>query len=475
MPLPMPSLHSADAAGRLRFRDRHEAGRALAQELADLACEDPVVVALPRGGVPVGYEVARALGAPLDIGLVRKLGAPMHPELGIGALGEEGTAIIDADSVRRLGISRAELAEVVELEQRELERRRRSYRPAHPAIDVDGRVVLLVDDGLATGVTAVAAARVLRARGARAVILAVPVCPHGVGEQLRSEFDGFVCLSSPRRFLGVGAAYEDFTQTSDREVVELLARARRGSNGDDGTAIAPHEPASEPSVAEFEVTIPETGIELPGTLRLPEEPTGLVIFVHGSGSSRLSLRNRAVAAHLNAAGFATLLFDLLTEREAGDRANVFDIDLLANRLLAARRWVAQAPEIHDLPVGFFGASTGAAAALRAAALAPEGVAAIVSRGGRPDLAGTGLRHVTAPTLLIVGGEDRGVLALNRRAATLLAGPHELAVVPGAGHLFEEPAALEQVARLAAAWFADRFAAARQRSAGRSTSRAGQPR
>ena len=198
------------------------------------------------------------------------------------------------------------------------------------------------------------------------------------------------------------------------------------------------------------MTIPEAGIELSGTLGLPDDPAGLVIFAHGSGSSRLSPRNRAVAAHLNAAGFATLLFDLLTEREAGDRANVFDIDLLASRLLAARRWVAQAPEIHDLPVGLFGASTGAAAALRAAAAAPEGIAAVVSRGGRPDLAGAALRQVKAPTLLIVGGEDREVLELNRRAASLLAGPHELAVVPGAGHLFEEPGALEQAARLAAA-------------------------
>jgi putative phosphoribosyl transferase len=451
----VPSLLPPQPAGGPRYRDRREAGRVLAGELAGLAGENPVVVALPRGGVPVGYEVAAALGAPLDIGLVRKLGAPMQPELGIGALGEGGQAVLDTEAARRLGISREELRVIVEREQRELERRRRSYRPGHPPIDVDGRVVLLVDDGLATGVTAIAAARVLRARGAQAVILAVPVCPSGVAERLRSEFDRFVCLSSPQPFLGVGAAYEDFGQTTDREVVELLARARRGSSGDDGGAKA----SNGPPVTELEVTVPEAGIELSGTLGLPDDPAGLVIFAHGSGSSRLSPRNRAVAGHLNAAGIATLLFDLLTEDEARDRANVFDIDLLAGRLLAARRWVAQAPEIHDLPVGLFGASTGAAAALRTAALAPEGVAAVVSRGGRPDLVGAALRQVKAPTLLIVGGEDREVLDLNRRAANMLAGPHKLAVVPGAGHLFEETGALEQAAGLAAAWFSDHFAEA----------------
>ena len=446
-----------------RFRDRREAGRALARELARFTPEHPVVVALPRGGVPVGYEVARALDAPLDIGLVRKLGAPMQPELGIGALGEGGMAIIDTDTVRRLSISRDEIDAVVAREQGELERRQGTYRPNHPPVDVDGRMVLLVDDGLATGVTAVAAARVLRARGAGAVILAVPVCPGGVAERLRSEFDGFVCLSSPRPFLGVGAAYEDFAQTSDREVVELLARARRRSDAETRVPPATGENRSDAPVSELEVTIPDSGIELPGSLRLPEEPIGLVIFVHGSGSSRHSPRNRAVAASLNEAGVATLLFDLLTQREAANRANVFDIDLLAKRLLAARRWAAHAPEVHNLPVGFFGASTGAAAALRAAAVAPEGVAAVVSRGGRPDLAGAELRHVRTPSLLIVGGEDREVLELNRQAASLLAGRKELAVVPGAGHLFEEPGALEQVARLAAGWFVDQFTATRAQS------------
>jgi predicted phosphoribosyltransferase/dienelactone hydrolase len=429
------------------FRDRRDAGEALGRELAQLASENPIVIALPRGGVPVGYEVARALSAPLDIGLVRKLGAPLQPELGIGALGEQGRAIIDVETVRRLGISRRELAEVVKRERRELERRAAAYRPGRPPLNVAGRLVVLVDDGLATGVTAVAAARVLKERGARAVVLAVPVCPRHVEARLRSEFDRIVCLRSPEPFYGVGAGYDDFSQTTDGEVVGLLARACGSSQ------------PRESEFCEAEVSIPAgVGLVLDGTLRTPARAAGLVIFAHGSGSSRHSPRNRAVAARLNESGFATLLFDLLTDAEARDRANVFDIELLSVRLLAACRWAEVAPQVAGLPIGLFGASTGAAAALRAAATASDRIAAVVSRGGRPDLAGAALREVVAPTLLIVGGADRLVLELNHAAAAELAGPREVAVIPSAGHLFEEPGALEHVADLAADWFEARFAA-----------------
>jgi putative phosphoribosyl transferase len=439
-----------------RFRDRREAGRELGRALGGLAGRDPIIVALPRGGVPVGYEVARALGAPLDIGLVRKLGAPMQPELGIGALGEGGEPIVDREAVEGLGISGAELEQVIESETRELERRRRLYRPGNPALDLGGRVVILVDDGLATGVTAIAAARVLRARGAREVIFAVPVCPPGPSERVGRECDELICLRSPEPFYGVGGAYEDFAQTTDEEVIELLARAR--------------SPADSAAASESEVSIPAADVELAGTLEVPSDPEGMVVFVHGSGSSRLSPRNLAVAEQLNRAGFATLLFDLLTEAEAATRANVFDIELLASRLRAAITWIRSLPELRGLPIGLFGASTGAAAALVAAAGAGDGVATVVSRGGRPDLAGGALPAVGAPTLLIVGGEDRQVLGLNRRAAKLLGGPHVLAVIPGAGHLFEEPGALTEVAELATRWFGERFAEARaqraQQEAGR---------
>lgn len=203
---------------------------------------------------------------------------------------------------------------------------------------------------------------------------------------------------------------------------------------------------------------------LPGTLDAPPSTRGVVVFAHGSGSSRHSPRSRMVAAALHQQGLATVRFDLLGADEAADRRNVFDIALLAGRLVEAIDALAQWPAVAGRPIGLFGASTGAAAALVAAADRAEIVAAVVSRGGRPDLAGTALPQVRAPTLLIVGGADTDVLALNAAATRHLRAPWQLAVVPGATHLFEEPGALEQVARLAADWFATHLAPAPSRAA-----------
>lgn len=214
------------------------------------------------------------------------------------------------------------------------------------------------------------------------------------------------------------------------------------------------------AVASREVVVGAGEPRLEGTLARPEGARGLVVFAHGSGSSRLSPRNRAVAAALRAAGFATLLFDLLTPAEARDRAGVFDIARLARRVAGAVLWARAEPEMRGLPLGLFGASTGAAAALVAAAELPDEVAAVVSRSGRPDLAGPALARVRAPVLLVVGGADHGVHALNRNAAEALAGAVEMRVVAGAGHLFEEPGALDAVIRHAAGWFAAHLPGAR---------------
>jgi len=205
-----------------------------------------------------------------------------------------------------------------------------------------------------------------------------------------------------------------------------------------------------------QVEIESGRVSLPGDVTVPPDAVGIAVFAHGTGSSSLSPRNVAVARALNERGIASLLFDLLTPAEANDRGNVFDIDLLSDRLEAAVRWAMARQETAGFPVGLFGASTGAAAALVVAARLSPGIAAVVSRGGRPDLAGAALEEVTAPTFLIVGSEDPVVMEVNRDAARLLRCEKRLEVIPGAGHLFEEPRALERVAELAADCFLRHF-------------------
>ena len=206
-----------------------------------------------------------------------------------------------------------------------------------------------------------------------------------------------------------------------------------------------------------QVKIPAGNAELEGVLELPRAPRAVVAFSHGSGSGRKSPRNRFVAAELRRAGVGTLLLDLLTVEEDRDYEMRFDIDLLADRLVDATDWLGQAEETRGLPIGYFGASTGGGAALVAAARRPNSVRAVVSRGGRPDLAGAALSRVHAPTLLIVGGADHVVLELNGQALERLRCEKKLEIVAGATHLFEEPGALEEVARLARDWFLQHLA------------------
>ncbi|MGW2085164.1 phosphoribosyltransferase family protein [Streptomyces sp. NPDC001880] len=431
------------------FMDRRDAGRQLAARLAYLKGAEVVVLGLPRGGVPVAAEVAEALGAPLDVCLVRKLGVPVQPELGMGAIGEGGVRVINDDVVRTAHITPDELAEVEAREREVLESRARRYRGGREPIGLEGRRVLMIDDGVATGSTARAACRVARARGAARIVLAVPVAPHDWTARLGEEADELICLHTTRDFFAVGQFYRiGFSQADDDEVVACLeaAAARPVSTRRTGSR---HAVLEDP-----EVDVRAGAVVLRGQLTVPEGASGVVVFAHGSGSSRHSPRNRFVAAGLNRAGLATLLFDLLTAEEEIDRANVFDTGLLARRLADATGWLPGQPETDGLAVGYFGASTGAAAALWAAAEPGARIAAVVSRGGRPDLAGPRLPSVTAPTLLIVGGHDQLVLDLNREAQSRLRCENRLVVVPGATHLFEEPGALEKVTDVAVDWFTD---------------------
>lgn len=438
------------------FRDRRDAGVRLAARLERFRAERPVVVGMPRGGVPVAAAVARALNAPLDVVVVRKVGAPGNPEYALGALAEGGVHVLSHETARALGLSDADVQRLVSEVERALATQTARYRGARAPLEVKGRTVILVDDGLATGRSARAAIRSLHSRGATRVILAVPVAAPTSVAELRGEVDEIVCVEEPPDMWAVGLWYEDFSPTSDEEVAALLAELgheRPGRSDRDAAwpraGVQGSRLAGEPTVRELDVDL-AAELTLKGDLTVPAEPEGLVVFAHGSGSSRRSPRNRAVADELVAAGYATLLFDLLSTHEELDRANVFDIRLLTERLLATTAWLERRETVAELPLAYFGASTGAAAALTAAAQLGERVRAVISRGGRPDLA-TGLELVRAPTLLIVGGADLQVLELNRAAQRRLRCPNELAVVPGATHLFEEPGALERVGRLAVDW------------------------
>lgn len=433
------------------FADRADAGRRLAARLEHLRGEPVVVLGLPRGGVPVALEVARALGAPLDVIVVRKLGVPFQPELGMGAVGEDGVQVINREIVRLAAVPADQLAAVQAREQAQADARAARYRVQRPREPLAGRTAVVVDDGIATGSTARAACEVARAHGAARVVLAVPVAPRGWQAQIARAADELVSVDTPWDFYAIGQFYADFSQTTDDEVIACLERASASRKP------AAAADAADPPARDEEVEPAAGEVRLAGYLTAPGNAAAIVIFAHGSGSSRHSPRNRHVARVLAEAGLGTLLFDLLTPDEELDRANVFDISLLARRLTEVTRWLRAQPSAVGAAVGYFGASTGAAAALWAAAEPGADIAAVVSRGGRPDLARPRLAAVPAPILLIVGGRDEVVLDLNRRAQTELRCENHLAVVPGATHLFEEPGTLAAAAALARDWFLSHMA------------------
>ncbi len=431
------------------FEDRVDAGRQLGRRLAELRGQDVVVLGLPRGGVPVAFEVAAALDAPLDVIVVRKLGLPYQPELAMGAIGEGGAKVLEEHVLAHSRVDDAELRAVEDHERAMLEARVVRFRKGRSRLDLTGRIALVVDDGIATGSTARVACRIARQQGAARVILAVPVAPAETLAAL-TEPDDVVCLATPPQFTAVGYHYRDFSPTEDDEVVKLLDLAAERLKDQPA---APRDAAAAPAADnDEEVRIEAAGVLLEGHLHVPVPARGVVLFAHGSGSSRHSPRNRYVAGVLQQAGLGTLLLDLLTPAEEHDRANVFDIPLLARRLSAATDWLAGRADTATSAVGYFGASTGAAAALWAASGPSARAAAVVSRGGRPDLAGPRLSGVMAPTLLIVGSFDHEVLELNRRAKAMLRCPNQLAVVQGATHLFEETGTLAAAAILARDWF-----------------------
>ncbi len=447
----------------MAFKNREDAGWQLARELAHyVGRQDVIVLGIPRGGVEVAFPVAQALGVPLDVFLSRKLGVPGQEELAFGAVTADGTRYLNDRIVSSTGLEDGEIERITAKVLKVLRERESEYRRGRGPLDLAGKTAILVDDGIATGASMEAAVRMVKKMQPARVVVAIPVAPMGACPRLRHEADEVVCLREEPEFFAVGQFYRDFSQVSDEEVIDLMKKAEETVRADAGAnpvALA-DAGGDDPEAGEggkTDVTIRINGLKLEGILHLPPKCEGVVLFAHGSGSSRFSKRNQYVAKVLQQRQIGTLLFDLLTkeeEREDDWTAQIrFDIPLLAERMVGATTWLEGYLGGRKLRFGYFGASTGAAAALVAAAKVPDKIAAVVSRGGRPDLAGESLAKVKAPTLLLVGGLDGIVVGMNEEALLRLSCEKKLQIVPGASHLFEEPGTLEAVAEAAGRWFA----------------------
>jgi predicted phosphoribosyltransferase/dienelactone hydrolase len=413
------------------YRDRNHAGEKLAIALKQRAFENPVVLGIPRGGVPVAAEVARVLGAELGVVVARKLGAPWNPELAIGATTAIGATYVNEEVAADVGADDAYIEAEKQSQIQEAKRREElfdsSRRPR-----IEGRNVIVVDDGIATGATAIAAVRSMKAEGAQQVILAIPVGPPETVRHLRDEADEVVCLDEDPGFWAVGQYYMDFNPVSDDEVRSIL----------DSFAAAAVDP-SRP------VEIDRDGVRLAGILTTPSESGAfpLVIFVHGLGSSKDSPRNVVIADHLVDAGIATLLFDLSGHGESSkDRKD--GMDAYVADLEAAYAWAKRQPEVKDGLIGIAGSSLGATVAVRALGEGKLTPAAMVLRA--PPIEPHELQQVHVPSLVLIGSADP--LRFDVQMGVAGNSQLKLSIVEGASHLFEEPGTLEEALRRTVDWF-----------------------
>jgi putative phosphoribosyl transferase len=422
----------------LPFTDRSEAGRRLAERVRPHAVNDPLVLALPRGGVPVGAELAERLAADFDVLLVRKIGLPGHPETGVGAIAEDGHVFYDDRALARMRVPRQALSDTVASERDELDRRKRAYRGGRPDPRIAGRDCVVVDDGVATGGTARAALRMVRQAGPARLVLAVPVAAPEALESLREEADALVVLTAPDNFRAVGEWYRDFGQLSDDEVISVLSERERLHR--------------RPDVARA-VRIRAGQVYLDGDLTMPAALRGVVVMAFGEGQS--DPRWRATASAMQRAGYATLLLDLLTPDEQGTdgiAGGATDPQGLGERLSAAVNWLRRATDAASEPLGVLGSGAAAPAALLTAAERPQDVASVVVHGGRIDQAEPGLAGVRAPTLVLLESTDSFVRELGEWTRSRLGGPSELKVVSGAERLLRGDLGWRQVAVETLGWF-----------------------
>lgn len=420
------------------FRNRIEAGKQLADAIRKLGLERPIVLGIPRGGVPVAAEVARAIGGDLAVIVARKLGAPGNPELAIGATTAEGVYYLDAGTAALVGASDAYVAEERERQSREAARREALF-DSHRRPPLQGRTVIVVDDGVATGSTAIASVRAVKAAGALHVVLAVPVGPPRTIELLEREADEVVCLDVDPGFYAVGQYYDEFEQVPDAEVLRILQSFAPVAAGDPSRSF----------------TLQRGTIRLVGRLTTPpgKGPFAAVIFVHGLGSSKESPRNVVIAEGLVDVGIAAVLFDLSghgeSSRDSGDGAEAYIEDL---RTVFA--WAQQQPEIDADRLAVAGSSLGAVVAIEATIEGKIRPCTMVLRA--PPADPEQFRRIGLPSLVLIGSEDPllpQLVAGGARRPGL-----ELSIVEGASHLFEEPGTLEEAVKRTVEWFTDNLLA-----------------
>ncbi len=415
------------------FQDRDDAGRRLGRLLEKRGLERPLVLGIPRGGVPVAAQVARAVHGELGVVVARKIGAPSQPELAIGAVTADGVAWINEPLAADAGAGKDYLDREIAAQAAEA-RRREAVFNSHRRGSVAGRPVIIVDDGIATGATALAAARSMRAAGAKPLIVAVPVGPPHTLGLLRQEADEVITLHEERDFWAIGQFYVDFHPMDDAEVLDVLAGFRAAP----GTV---------------EARIRRDGVELAARLRLPGQVAPVVVFVHGLGSSKESPRNVVIAERLVDAGFAALLFDLSGHGESTPDPRE-GLDAYVDDLAAAFAWLKDQPGVDSGRIAIAGSSLGAVVALRAVQSGRVKPAALVLRA--PPADPDDFRGLAVPALLLVGSHDP--LLEQAREAGALTTSVRLQVVPGAGHLFEEPGTLEAATEATVSWLRGQLAA-----------------
>ena len=372
-----------------RFENRSQAGQLLAAKISELKLQNPLVIALPRGGVPVAYEIASLLQCPLDVMMTKKIGAPGNAEYAIGAVGEDGTSAYNKEAIAALKIEKSVLRKLSEQKALEIREQIKKFRGNRRPETIAGKDVIVVDDGLATGATMIVALRILRKNHPGRLIVALPVAPAESLEKLREEADEVICLMSPKNFLAVGLWYDEFDQVPDEEVIRLLEETRTAS-----------------VIQEMEVPIEDDKVSLTGDLNLVANGKGLIIFAHGSGSSRHSPRNRIVAEALLRHGIATLLFDLLTREEDANPQARFDIPLLTRRLDGTLQWARREPALKAL------ASDGLKEAAEEARRGAEGTARMrKANAGRSAYIGGPLEGVVDPGAFAVAEAFDAMAAL----------------------------------------------------------------